>query len=102
MQVQQVLNPCSKADFPAATAAYTTHAETTTWPPGAEFVWVFCTTAAYVEVGEGAVATTASTPVPANVPVLLKVPKGSGAPWLVSAVQVAAGGSVYAKPMNGT
>jgi hypothetical protein len=29
------------------------------------------------------------------------VPKGTGAPWRVSAIQVAAGGNVYAKPISG-
>lgn len=98
--IPQYVAPCSQVDFPAYTAAYTTHAETTAWNPGPELVWVFCTTAAYVEVGVGAVATTSSTPVPANTPVLFKVPLGTSAPWLVSAVQVATGGNVYAKPAN--
>lgn len=102
MQVQEVLNPCGKAEYPALTAAYTTHAETTAWNPGPEYVWVFTTTAAYVEVGVGAVATTASTPLPANTPRLFKLPDSARtSPWVVSAVQIAAGGNVYAKPCNG-
>ena len=98
----QPLNPLSKADFPADSVAYTGTAGNTdaVWGP-AEYVLVFATTAAHVEVGEGAVATVASTPIPANVPVLIRVPKGTGAPWRVSAIQVASGGNVYAKPMNG-
>lgn len=95
------LNPLSDTGYPAQTAAYTTHAETATWNAGPQFVLVWCTTNAYVAVGEAAVATVASTPIPANSPVLMKVPPGTGAPWRVSAVQVAAGGSVFAKPCNG-
>lgn len=97
----QTVNPLSKADYPGRTVTYTgTAGSTDTWNSGPELVWVFATTAAYIEVGEGAVATTASTPVPANVPILIKVPGGTGAPWRVSAIQVASGGSVYAKPAN--
>ena len=99
--MSQVLNPCGKVEFPSLTAAYTTEAHTTNWPVGPEFVWVFCTSAAYVEVGVGAVATTASTPLPANTPVLIRVPTNIAGPWCVSAVQIAAGGNVYAKPVNG-
>jgi hypothetical protein len=62
---------------------------------------VWATTAAYIVVGEGVTATTSSTPIPANVPVPFIVPKGTGAPWRVSAIQVASGGSVYAKPISG-
>ena len=51
-------------------------------------------------VSEGAVATTASTPIPANSPIPFKVPGGTGAPWRVSAIQVTGGGTVYAKPIN--
>jgi hypothetical protein len=28
------------------------------------------------------------------------VPQGTGGPWVVSAVQVASGGTLYAKPIN--
>ena len=62
---------------------------------------VWATTAAYIAVGEGVTATTSSTPIPANTPVPFIVPKGTGAPWRVSAIQVASGGSVYAKPISG-
>lgn len=99
--MQDILNPCDKTEFAASSAAYTTHAETGAFKPGPELVWVFATTAAYIEVGVGAVATTASTPVPANTPVLIKLSgKSLTEPWVVSAVQIAAGGTVYAKPMN--
>jgi hypothetical protein len=61
---------------------------------------VWSTTAAYIKVGEGVTATTADTPIPANTPIPFVVPNGTGAPWRVSAIQVASGGSVYAKPIN--
>lgn len=97
-----LINPCSKADFPAYSASYTgTAGNTTAWNPGPQCVWVWSDQACYVEVGVGAVATTASTPVPANSPVRFILPTNtSGAPWRVSAIQVSTGGTVYAKPMN--
>ena len=89
------------AAYAAATVAYTgTAGSTSTFPPGANAVLVFCTTAAYVKVGVGITATTASTPLPANTPIIMRVPPGSGAPWRVSAIQIASGGNVYAKPGN--
>jgi hypothetical protein len=54
----------------------------------------------YVEVGVNAVATTASTPIPAFTPIPFKVPVGTTGIWRVSAIQVTGGGTVYAKPMN--
>lgn len=97
----QVTNPLSDADFPGRTVAYTgTAGSTATWAPGPQAVMVWATTAAYVAVGEGVTATTASTPIPANVIVYLKVPLTVSGQWRVSAIQVAAGGSVYARPVN--
>lgn len=94
-----VLDPSAQA---GATQTYTgTAGNTSTFQPGPRAVLVMCTTAAYVKVGEGAVATTSDTLLPANTAALFKVPPGSGAVWRVSAIQLSAGGSVYAKPMNG-
>lgn len=94
--------PANQTQYPADTVAYTGTAGITdaVWNAGPSKVLVFCTTAAYVRVGEaGAVtATTASTPVPANTPVIIEVPQGTGSPWFVSAVQIATGGDLYAKP----
>ena len=95
----EFLNPLSA--YPAYSAAYTgTAGSTTAWAPGPQGVVVWCTTNAYVRVGEGVTATTSDTPLPAGVPVAFAVPPGTGAPWRVSAIQVAAGGTVYAKPIN--
>jgi hypothetical protein len=95
----QLLNPLDA--YPAFTASYTgTAGSTSTWNPGPEGVVVWSTTAAYIRVGEGVTATTADTPIPANTPIPFVVPNGTGAPWRVSAIQVASGGSVYAKPIN--
>ena len=90
--------PADDTKYPARTVAYTTVGSTSTWDPGPSKVMIFCTSAAYVAVGESATATTASTPIPANTPIIMNVPNGTGAPWRVSAVQIAAGGDVYAKP----
>ena len=97
-----VLNPLDDAAFAAKTATYTGTAGTVAaWPPGASAVLVWATTAAYIKVGVGVTATTASTPLPANTAALFKVDQQANAPWVVSAIQIAAGGSVYAKPMTG-
>lgn len=97
----ELLNPLNDSVYPARTAAYTgTAGSTATWDPGPEGVVVWCTSDAYVSVGVGVTATTSSTPVPANTPIPFKVPPGTGAPWRVSAIQVSAGGTVYAKPIN--
>lgn len=97
----QLLNPLNDSLFPAKTASYTgTAGSTGTWDAGVEGVVVWSTTNAYVRVGEGVTATTSDTPLPAGVPVAFIVPPGTGAPWRVSAIQVAAGGTVYAKPIN--
>jgi hypothetical protein len=85
------------------TVTYTgTAGVTATFKPGPSAVLVTCSTAAYVLVGEGVTATTSNgTYVPANVPLVFGVPPGTDAPWRVSAIQVASGGSVYATPLQG-
>lgn len=97
----ELLNPLSKKDFPAKSVTYTgTAGNTGTWAAGPQGVVVWSDQACYVEVGEAAVATTASTPVPPFTPIPFKVPQGGGAPWRVSAIQVSLGGTVYCKPIN--
>jgi hypothetical protein len=97
----ELLNPLADGDFPARTASYTgTAGSTTAWPAGPQGVVIWSTTAAYVTVGEGVTATTSSTPIPANTPIPFIVPQGTGAPWRVSAIQIASAGTVYAKPIN--
>jgi len=97
----ELLNPLADANFPAQTVAFTgTAGSTTGWNAGPQGVVVWATEPCYVLVGEGATATTASTPVPAFTPIPFVVPGGTGAPWRVSAVQISAGGSIYAKPIN--
>jgi hypothetical protein len=51
-------------------------------------------------VGEGAVATTASTPIPAFTPIPFKVAISTSGLWRVSAIQISSAGVVYCKPMN--
>lgn len=91
--------PGNVALYPGRTVAYTgTAGSTSTWPAGPSKVLVFCTTAAYVVVGESVTATTGGTPIPANTPIIMEVPRGTDAPWRVSAIQIASGGDLYAKP----
>jgi len=97
----ELLNPLNDTTFPALSVAYTgTAGNTSTWQAGPQGVVIWSDQACYVAVGVGAVATTASTPIPANSPIPFKVPEGTGAPWRVSAIQVSTGGTVYAKPVN--
>lgn len=94
--------PSDDASMASQTVTYTgTAGVTATFNPGPKGVLVWCTTDAYVKVGEGVTATTASTPIPAYTPIAFGVPVGSGAAWRVSAIQISAGGSVYAKPIAG-
>jgi hypothetical protein len=97
----ELLNPLSQANYPAKSVAYTgTAGSTGTWDPGPQGVVVWSDQACYIEVGEGVVATTSSTPVPPLTPIPFKVPQGTGAPWRVSAIQVSLGGTIYCKPIN--
>lgn len=98
----ELLNPMSKADYPAYTAAYTgTAGNTTAWPSGPQGVVVWSDQSCYVEVSVGAVATTASTPIPPFTPIPFAVPlNSSGGAWRVSAIQVSTGGTIYCKPIN--
>lgn len=97
----ELLNPLDDAANGAKSAAYTgTAGATGTWPAGAEGVLVWCTSDAYVRVGEGVTATAADTPLPANTPVPFAVPPGSNGRWRVSALQMSAGGTLYAKPIG--
>ena len=97
----ELLKPLSKAGFPGATVAYTgTAGNTSTWQAGPQGVIIWATTACYIEVGESAVATTASTPIPAFTPIAFKVPLSTSGLWRVSAIQIATSGAVYCKPLN--
>ena len=97
----ELLNPLTKADFPAQSVSYTgTAGNTTGWNTGPEGVMVWSNQPCYVEVGVNAVATTASTPIPAFTPIPFKVPTTTTGIWRVSAIQISAGGTVYCKPIN--
>lgn len=86
----------------AQSVAYTGTAGTTAnFRARTKAVMVWATTDAYIAVGESVTATTSDTPIPSYTPILFNVPVGTGAPWCVSAIQVSAGGTVYAKPVNG-
>lgn len=97
----ELLKPLSNPDFAAQTAAYTgTAANTTGWSAGPQGVLVWSDQPCYVEVGEGAVATTASTPIPAYTPVPFAVPLTVTGVWRVSAIAVSSSGTIYTKPIN--
>jgi hypothetical protein len=97
----ELLNPLADANFPGQTVAFTgTAGSTTGWNAGPQGVMVWATEPCYVLVGEGATATTSSTPIPAFTPIPFTVPGGTGGLWRVSAIQISAGGAVYAKPIN--
>ena len=97
----ELLNPLSKAGFPGQTVAFTaTAGSTAVWPAGPEGVMVWSDQPCYVEVGEGAVATTASTPIPAFTPIPFKIPTGTSGGWRVSAIRITNDGAIFCKPMN--
>ena len=98
----ELLHPLADVEFPASSVASGAAAATVgTWSPGPQGVLVWATQDVYVAVGVGAVATTASTPIPAYTPIPFFAPQtGSGAPWRVSVLQVSAAGTVYCKPIN--
>ena len=97
----ELLKPLSKADFPAQTASYTgTAGSTTGWNAGPQGVVVWSDQPCYVEVGESATATTASTPIPAYTPIPFAVPVTVSGIWSVSAIRVYNDGTVYCKPIN--
>lgn len=99
----ELLNPMSKADFPAYTAtAGASAGPTTAWTAGPQGVMVWADVPCYVEVGVGAVATTASTPIPAYTPIPFVLQLStSGAPWRVSVLRIGStDGIAYCKPIN--
>ena len=93
--------PNDSTDYAAQSVSYTGTAGTVTgFKAGPRQVLVWTTSDAHVKVGEGVTATTASCPIPAYTPIVMRVPNGSGGLWKVSAIQVAAGGTLYAKPLG--
>ena len=105
----ELLRPNMDSTYGAKSVAFTGTAGTTgTWPAGPQGVLVWCTTDAYIRVGEGVTATTADTPIPSMTPIPFFVPQagsltgtgGTGGPWQVSAVQITTGGTMYCKPIN--
>lgn len=67
-------------------------------PLGANAIWVFCTSIAFVKVGDSPTATAADFPVPASVPVVIPIDVNNGN-IKVSAVQSAAGGNLHVAPL---
>ena len=80
----QLLNPLIDSNYPALTVAYTgTAGATAAYPPGPQGVSVFCTTAAYVVVGEAVTATTANVANPeTSPPHRLSTPTAVARNWL--------------------
>lgn len=77
-------------------AAYTAAAGATTIVAGkTQVVRVMSTTDCYVAIGTAAVATALDMYLPANCPEYFSIPPGG----VVSAMQVAAAGVIYATPM---
>jgi len=102
----EILRPLNDAGFATQSVAYTgTAGSVTGWNAGPQGVLVWCTSDAYIRVGNSVTATSADTPLPANTPVPIYVPQpgdagGNGGTWRVSAIQISAGGTMYAKPIN--
>jgi hypothetical protein len=97
----ELLRPLNDAGFATQSVAYSgTAGSVTGWNAGPQGVLVWSTSDAYILVGENVTATSAATPLPANTPVPIFVPAGAGGIWRVSAIQITAGGTLYAKPIN--
>jgi hypothetical protein len=88
---------------PAQSVAYTGTAGSITVSVKGTSIMVWCTTDAYICVGATA-TTTNGVPWPAYQPVWFPFPDTAGvqqgAPITVSAIQVAAGGTLYAKQFD--
>ena len=87
--------PVVSAGFNVASSG--TAANSANQNPGPTCIMVWGTADVYVEVGEGAVATAGSTPIPGGTPFFLPILPGTGAPWRVSVLQISAAGTVYCK-----
>ena len=97
----ELLRPLNDAGFATQSVAYTgTAGSVTGWNAGPQGVVVWSDQACYVEVGEGAVATTASTPIPPFTPIPFAVPITTSGVWRVSAIRVSNDGVIYCKPIN--
>lgn len=97
----ELLNPLSTANFPGRTVSFTaTAGSTAVWPSGPEGVMIWSTEPCYVEVGESAIATTDSTPIPAFTPIPFKIPFNTSGGWRVSAIRISNDGAIFCKPMN--
>jgi phage terminase large subunit-like protein len=96
----KLLNPLG-SDFPARSVSFTgTAGSTDPWNAGPQGVMVWSDQPCHVVVGEGVTATTADTPIPAYTSILFIVPLTVSGAWRVSAIQLAAGGTIYCKPIN--
>ena len=74
-------------------------------PPGTQYAWIWCTTAAFIAWGASPTATTADFPIPPNWPIKVFIGKDSTGASLdgkfkVSAVQLASGGSLMVAPVQ--
>mgnify|MGYP003660359025 CR=1 FL=1 len=93
----EVLNP--KYDASKSVAYTGTAGTTAAFTPGVNAVMVWATTDCYVKVGESVTATSDDLAIPAFTPVLIRITTQN--PYVVSAIQISASGTVYANPMNG-
>jgi hypothetical protein len=97
----ELLNPLSRSNFPAQTAAFSgTAGSTTGWNTGPEGVMIWSDQPCYVVVGENVTATTSDTPIPAFTPIPFKVQPSVSGVWRVSAIQISSSGTIYCKPLN--
>lgn len=98
------ISPLNGTEWAGQTTTYTGTAGTLTgWKrsgDGPRGVLVYVTTDCYVRVGTNVTATTGDYLHPALTEKTYVIP-GEGNSFTVSAIQVATGGSVYAKPVGG-
>lgn len=98
----ELLRPLNDATYAGKTAAFTgTVGVCGPFASGPQGVLVTVDSAAYIRVSsDGTTATVADTFVPANTPIAFYAEQSNNNAFSVSAVQVTAGGNLYAKPIN--
>lgn len=96
------ITPNFDASFPAQSVAYTgTAGSTSGWTTQPAGVLVWSTTDCYVAVGNSVTATSNDMPLPAYTPITITNPDiNKNGLCRVSAIQISAGGTIYAKPVS--
>ena len=83
-----------------ASVAYTGTAGNTAVFASTAALLIWTTSDAFVKVGDGVTATTSDLPIPAYTPIIMRTPSGVTGALRASAIQISAGGTLYAVPVS--